>query len=112
MRYPYASWNPVGEEMSVEAIVEQLLACSSAHVVLTGGEPMVAKGIHELAAHSGRQESTSPSKQQARSQTLFEQEHSPPHPHEEDREEDAGRRVLLEVLEEDPTQAVSEVHTA
>jgi 7-carboxy-7-deazaguanine synthase len=36
--------------MPVEAIAEQVLAYSCSHVVLTGGEPMVAKGIHELAA--------------------------------------------------------------
>lgn len=47
---PYASWNPVGEEMTVESIVERVLAYSCAHVVLTGGEPMIAKGIHDLAA--------------------------------------------------------------
>ena len=47
---PYASWNPEGEEMPVKAIVERVLAYSCSHVVLTGGEPMVAKGVHELAA--------------------------------------------------------------
>jgi 7-carboxy-7-deazaguanine synthase len=47
---PYASWNPEGEEMTVDAIVERVLSYSCAHVVLTGGEPMIAKGIHELAA--------------------------------------------------------------
>ena len=47
---PYASWQPEGDEMSVDTIVEQVLAFPCSHVVLTGGEPMVAKGIHELAA--------------------------------------------------------------
>ena len=47
---PYASWKPEGEEMSVAAIVERVIAFPCSHVVLTGGEPMVAKGIHELAA--------------------------------------------------------------
>jgi hypothetical protein len=47
-----------------------------------------------------------------RTQTLFGQAHPPPRPHEEEREEDAGRRVLLEALEEDPTQAPSDVQTA
>jgi len=46
----YASWNPEGKEMSVEAVVERVLAFPAAHVVLTGGEPMVAKGIHDLAS--------------------------------------------------------------
>ncbi len=47
---PYASWNPEGEEMTVETIVARVLSYPCSHVVLTGGEPMVAKGIHELAA--------------------------------------------------------------
>jgi 7-carboxy-7-deazaguanine synthase len=46
---PYASWNPEGEEMAVEAIVERVLSYPCSHVVLTGGEPMVANGIHDLA---------------------------------------------------------------
>ena len=47
---PYASWNPEGEEVTVDAIVDRVLSFSCAHVVLTGGEPMIAKGIHDLAA--------------------------------------------------------------
>jgi hypothetical protein len=35
---------------------------------------------------------------------------SPP-PHEEEREEDTGRRVLIEALEDNPAQALSDVHT-
>jgi 7-carboxy-7-deazaguanine synthase len=46
----YASWNPVGEEMAVETIVAQVLSYPSSHVVLTGGEPLVAKGIYDLAS--------------------------------------------------------------
>ncbi len=46
---PYASWNPEGEDMEIEAIVERVLSYRCSHVVLTGGEPMVAKGIHQLA---------------------------------------------------------------
>jgi len=45
----YASWNPEGEEMSIEQVVERVGTFPAAHVVLTGGEPMVAKGISELA---------------------------------------------------------------
>lgn len=45
----YASWNPEGEEMSVEEVVGRVGAYPATHVVLTGGEPMVAKGIHDLA---------------------------------------------------------------
>jgi 7-carboxy-7-deazaguanine synthase len=47
---PYASWNPEGDEMPVEAVVERVLSYPCHHVVLTGGEPMVAKGIHDLAS--------------------------------------------------------------
>src|SRR5688572_5963941 len=48
---PYASWEPEGEELSVAEIIGRLEAWPSAtHVVLTGGEPMVARGIRELAA--------------------------------------------------------------
>ncbi len=47
---PYASWNPEGEEMSLEEILRQVRGYDCQHVVLTGGEPMVAAGIRELAA--------------------------------------------------------------
>ena len=45
----YASWNPEGEERSIDEIVEKVASFPARHVVLTGGEPMVAKGIRELA---------------------------------------------------------------
>jgi 7-carboxy-7-deazaguanine synthase len=47
---PYASWNPEGDEMSVDAILAEVSRHPTQFVVLTGGEPMIAKGIHELAA--------------------------------------------------------------
>lgn len=47
---PYASWNPEGEEMSVDEILARLARWPAArHAVLTGGEPMVARGIGRLA---------------------------------------------------------------
>lgn len=47
---PYASWNPEGEPRSVAQIVAEVQSHSSArHVVLTGGEPMIAKELRELA---------------------------------------------------------------
>ena len=46
---PYASWNPEGEEMSPEEIVRRVMSYDCPHVVLTGGEPMVAAGIRDLA---------------------------------------------------------------
>jgi len=47
---PYASWNPEGEDMSVDRILEEVKKHSAHHCVLTGGEPMIAKGIRELAS--------------------------------------------------------------
>jgi 7-carboxy-7-deazaguanine synthase len=47
---PYASWNPTGTEMSPEEILNAVTSHPATHVVLTGGEPMIAKGIHDLAA--------------------------------------------------------------
>lgn len=47
---PYASWSPEGPEMSVDEIVDEVSKHPTRYVVLTGGEPMVAKGIHDLAS--------------------------------------------------------------
>jgi 7-carboxy-7-deazaguanine synthase len=47
---PYASWKPEGKTMSVEEIVAAVRAYPAQHVVLTGGEPMLAKEIHALAS--------------------------------------------------------------
>ena len=46
---PYASWEPEGEEMSLDQILAAVAGYSASHCVITGGEPMVAKGVHELA---------------------------------------------------------------
>jgi 7-carboxy-7-deazaguanine synthase len=46
---PYASWNPEGTQMTVEEIMAEVAKHPAKHVVLTGGEPMIAPGIHELA---------------------------------------------------------------
>lgn len=48
---PYASWNPTGDQKTVAEIVAEVESHPSArHVVLTGGEPMIAKEIRTLAA--------------------------------------------------------------
>ena len=48
---PYASWNPEGEARSVPALLEAVAAYpATRHVVLTGGEPMIARDLAELAA--------------------------------------------------------------
>jgi 7-carboxy-7-deazaguanine synthase len=46
---PYASWQPEGRQMEVAQILEEVRQHPAKHVVLTGGEPMIAPGIHELA---------------------------------------------------------------
>ncbi len=47
---PYASWEPEGQEMSPEAVAEVILGHPVSHVVITGGEPMIAPGISDLCA--------------------------------------------------------------
>ncbi|HZL58045.1 MAG TPA: 7-carboxy-7-deazaguanine synthase QueE [Bryobacteraceae bacterium] len=47
---PYASWHPEGEDLPLGRIVDCAAQYVSArHVVLTGGEPMIAPGIVELS---------------------------------------------------------------
>lgn len=45
---PYASWNPEGPTVSVEAILTELAANPVSHVVVTGGEPMLFDPVIEL----------------------------------------------------------------
>jgi len=49
---PFASWEPVGEQMSVTEIVQrfQSNADGAKHVVVTGGEPMLPREIVELCS--------------------------------------------------------------
>ena len=42
---PYASWAPEGPEMTIEAILAEVQKHPTRYVVLTGGEPMVAKAM-------------------------------------------------------------------
>lgn len=46
---PYASWKPEADEMAVSHILDEVVKFPPRHCVITGGEPMIAKGIHELA---------------------------------------------------------------
>lgn len=47
---PYTSWNPVGEDLPIDEILARTAQYTgSRHVVITGGEPMIAPGIVELA---------------------------------------------------------------
>ena len=47
---PYASWKPEGPEMSIEEILKKISDWNCNHIVLTGGEPMIAPDLPELAA--------------------------------------------------------------
>ena len=46
---PYASWKPEGPEMSIEEILKKISGWDCKHIVLTGGEPMIAPDLPELA---------------------------------------------------------------
>ncbi|MGA2738435.1 MAG: 7-carboxy-7-deazaguanine synthase QueE [Bryobacteraceae bacterium] len=45
---PYTSWNPEGDDWKLERILAAVEAYPARHVVVTGGEPMVAREIVEL----------------------------------------------------------------
>jgi 7-carboxy-7-deazaguanine synthase len=45
---PYTSWQPEGQERSIESIAEEVDRHGASHVVITGGEPMIAPRIEEL----------------------------------------------------------------
>ena len=46
---PYASWNPDGRAVEIDALVREARASGTRHVVLTGGEPMMFPQISALA---------------------------------------------------------------
>lgn len=52
---PYTSWEPDGKYMSVDEIVQEVAQYPAQHVVVTGGEPMIAKGIVELTQRLANQ---------------------------------------------------------
>ena len=45
---PYTSWRPEGEEMSLDRILERTAGYGARHVVVTGGEPLLAPEIVPL----------------------------------------------------------------
>src|SRR5947208_17059058 len=47
---PYTSWRPEGTELTLDRILEDVQACPARHVVVTGGEPMIAPEIVALTA--------------------------------------------------------------
>jgi 7-carboxy-7-deazaguanine synthase len=48
---PYTSWQPEGEDQSIEQIISAVATHGAAHVVVTGGEPMIAPEIVALTDH-------------------------------------------------------------
>lgn len=46
----YTSWHPRGQSMPVAQILARLAEFPTRHVVVTGGEPLIAAGIEELCA--------------------------------------------------------------
>jgi len=47
---PYTSWHPEGENLTIEQILDQIARFPASHVVVTGGEPMIAPEIEMLTA--------------------------------------------------------------
>jgi 7-carboxy-7-deazaguanine synthase len=45
---PYTSWQPEGTELTLDQIVDEVKAHPTRHVVVTGGEPMIARDIIPL----------------------------------------------------------------
>jgi 7-carboxy-7-deazaguanine synthase len=45
---PYTSWQPEGEMLTLDGIMERVSEYPARHVVLTGGEPMIAPEVEEL----------------------------------------------------------------
>lgn len=46
---PFTSWNPEGEQLSLDQLAQQIRASKAEHVVITGGEPMLAPQLTELS---------------------------------------------------------------
>lgn len=45
---PYTSWNPQGTQRSVSSLLQEVASFPTGHVVVTGGEPMIAPEIVPL----------------------------------------------------------------
>jgi 7-carboxy-7-deazaguanine synthase len=50
---PYTSWQPEGVEMDLDLILDEVRAHPARHVVVTGGEPMIAPEIVPLTERLG-----------------------------------------------------------
>ena len=47
---PYTSWAPEGTARTVESLVEEVVAFGAKHVVVTGGEPLIAPEVVSLTS--------------------------------------------------------------
>src|SRR5215210_855511 len=47
---PYASWDPEGDDSSIEQILQRVRELGGKHTVITGGEPMIMPAVVELCA--------------------------------------------------------------
>ena len=45
---PYTSWNPEGDDKTIAEILSEIRKFNAHHVVVTGGEPMIAPAVVEL----------------------------------------------------------------
>ncbi len=45
---PFTSWQPSGEQRDVTSLIAEVTALGLSHVVVTGGEPLLAAGIGDL----------------------------------------------------------------
>jgi 7-carboxy-7-deazaguanine synthase len=46
----YTSWHPEGDDLPIDDILRRVAGFGARHVVVTGGEPMIAPGIAELCS--------------------------------------------------------------
>jgi 7-carboxy-7-deazaguanine synthase len=46
---PYTSWKPEGADMPVQEILDRVKGFNARHAVITGGEPMIARGVGQLS---------------------------------------------------------------
>jgi 7-carboxy-7-deazaguanine synthase len=51
---PYTSWEPEGDTLTVDQILERIAEYPTRYVVLTGGEPMIAPGVELLTRNLKR----------------------------------------------------------
>lgn len=46
---PYTSWNPEGDDRSLQSLLDEVSTFQCEHVVITGGEPMLVNDVVDLA---------------------------------------------------------------